>query len=64
MPPFYDRIIKEFENIVKENSNYDNIMIVTHAGVINIIYRYINNLEWSNKIKPIKSYRIFSIYML
>ena len=51
---FYDRIIKEFENIVKENNNYDNIMIVTHAGVINIIYRYINNLEWSNKIKSIK----------
>lgn len=29
-------------------------MIVTHSGVINIIYRYINGMEWSNKIKSIK----------
>lgn len=51
---FHDRIIKDFKNIVKENKNHNNIMIVTHSGVINIIYRYINNMEWSNKIKSIK----------
>ena len=51
---FYDRIIKDFEDIIKENEIYNNIMIVTHSGVINIIYRYINNMEWSNKIKSIK----------
>ena len=33
----------------------ENILIVTHGGVINIIYRYINNIKWSNKIKPIKA---------
>ncbi len=51
---FHDRIIKNFEDIINENRQYDNIMIVTHSGVINIIYRYINDMEWSNKIKSIK----------
>lgn len=51
---FYNRITKDFEKIVEENKNLNNIMIVTHSGVINIIYRYINNMEWSNKIKSIK----------
>lgn len=50
---FHDRIIKDFKDIVKENKNHNNIMMVTHSGVINIIYRYINNMEWSNKIKSI-----------
>lgn len=51
---FHDRIIKDFEDIISENKEHDNIMIVTHSGVINIIYRYINGMEWSNKIKSIK----------
>lgn len=51
---FYNRIIKSFKEIIKENENHKNIMIVTHSGVINIIYRYINNMEWSNKIKSVK----------
>lgn len=51
---FYNRITKDFEKIISENIQYKNIMLVTHSGVINIIYRYINNMEWSNKIKPIK----------
>lgn len=51
---FYNRITKDFEKIISENIQYKNIMLVTHSGVINIIYRYINDMEWSNKIKPIK----------
>lgn len=51
---FYNRITRDFEKIVNENKEYKNIMLVTHSGVINIIYRYINNMEWSNKIKSIK----------
>ena len=51
---FYNRITSDFEKIVNENKEYKNIMLVTHSGVINIIYRYINNMEWSNKIKSIK----------
>lgn len=48
---FHDRIIKDFEDIISGNKEHDNIMIVTHSGVI---YRYINGMEWSNKIKSIK----------
>ena len=51
---FYSRITRDFEKIVDENKKCKNLMIVTHSGVINIIYRYINNMEWSNKIKSIK----------
>lgn len=51
---FYSRITRDFEKIIDENKECKNIMIVTHSGVINIIYRYINNMEWSNKIKSIK----------
>lgn len=51
---FYTRVIKDFEYIIKDNKNYKNIAIVTHLGVINIIYKYINKQEWSNKIKSIK----------
>lgn len=51
---FYNRIIKDFEDIVSENEKYDNIILVTHNGVIDVIYKYIKNMEWSNKIKSIK----------
>ena len=51
---FYNRIIKDFEDILEENKNIGNLMIITHSGVINIIYRYINNMKWSNKIKSIE----------
>jgi len=51
---FYNRVIKDFEYIIKSNEKYNNIVTVTHAGVINIIYKYINKQEWSNKIKSIK----------
>ena len=51
---FYNRIVRDFEKIIKENEYVKNLMIVTYSGVINIIYRYINNMEWSNKIKSIK----------
>lgn len=51
---FYNRIIRDFKRIILENESYKNIIIVTHSGVINIIYSYINNIEWSNKMKSIK----------
>ena len=51
---FYNRIINNFEIIINENKQLNNIALVTHAGVINIIYKYINNQEWTNKIKSIK----------
>ena len=51
---FYNRIVSDFEDIINENKKYNNIILVTHSGVIDIIYRYIKNMEWSNKIKAIK----------
>ena len=27
-------------------------MVVTHSGVINIIYHIVNQIQWSNKSKP------------
>lgn len=50
---FHDRIIRDFKEIVEENKKHNNILVVTHSGVINIIYRHINNMEWSNKIKSV-----------
>lgn len=51
---FYERIVNNFNIILKENSNIHNLAIVTHAGVIGIIYAYVNGLEWSNKNKIIR----------
>lgn len=51
---FYNRVINGFEEIIKENKEITNLIIVTHTGVIDIVYKYINNKVWSNKLKPIK----------
>ncbi|GAA0303591.1 hypothetical protein GCM10008924_21710 [Gracilibacillus halotolerans] len=29
----------------------DNVLIVTHGGVINIIYHILQDIEWTNKNK-------------
>lgn len=43
---FYNRIKTWLFNAIKQYKNYDgNIIIVTHAGVINIIYYIVKNLE-------------------
>ena len=60
---FYNRVTNDFELILEENCNLNSIALITHSGVINIIYKYINNQEWSNKIKPIKVSNA-SIYIL
>lgn len=51
---FYERIKEAFFSIVNENNDVENLMLVTHAGVINIIYHIISNIEWSNKQKKLK----------
>lgn len=30
-----------------------NALVVTHGGVINIVYHLVKNMEWSNAKKPI-----------
>lgn len=51
---FFERIKKAFFEIIDENSDIGNLMIVTHAGVISIIYHVINNIKWTNKVKALK----------
>ncbi len=47
---FFVRIEEWFQRFLKEYHDYlENILIVTHGGVINIIYHIVNNIEWSNK---------------
>lgn len=51
---FYTRIKKSFYEIIEENSDVENLMIVTHAGVIGIIYHIAKNLRWTNKKKSVR----------
>lgn len=47
---FYKRIEKWFSSILSENdSRAGNTVIVTHSGVINVIYHLVKGLEWSNR---------------
>ena len=52
---FYKRIKNWFLNLMSEyHDKAENILVVTHSGVINIIYYIVNNMDWSNKAKPFK----------
>ena len=51
---FFERVKKDFFDIINENNDVNNLMIVTHGGVISIIRHIINNIEWSNKKKGMK----------
>ncbi len=52
---FYERIKLWLSNFIEEHKNdTGNIMVVTHGGVINIIYHIINDVEWSNKNNAFK----------
>ncbi|WP_066190293.1 histidine phosphatase family protein [Gracilibacillus timonensis] len=48
---FFTRIKKAFQKICQTplaKSNQENVLIVTHGGVINIIYHLLKGKEWSN----------------
>lgn len=51
---FFHRIRKDFFDIIKENKDVENLMIVTHAGVIGIVWHILNKKRWSNKRKALK----------
>lgn len=53
---FFNRIKQTYFDLLSNKSN-DNAAIITHSGVINIIYHIVKNIEWSNKNKsfPIKN---------
>lgn len=51
---FYRRINKLLVQLIKDAEAgviESNILLITHGGVINIIYYIINKLEWSNQAK-------------
>lgn len=51
---FYIRIKMWFEVFIKEHMNADgNILVVTHGGVINVMYHLVKCMEWSNAKKPV-----------
>lgn len=52
---FYLRIKQWFGEFCSENLNTDdNVLIVTHSGVINVIYHLVAGIEWSNKNRAFK----------
>ena len=51
---FYARIKEWFEDFLKECRESDgNALVVTHGGVINVVYHLVKGMEWSNQEKPV-----------
>lgn len=49
---FYNRITKAFHNLcnmIECQEMQKNVLLVTHGGVINVLYYLLNGQEWSNK---------------
>ncbi|MFD0619183.1 histidine phosphatase family protein [Paenibacillus sp. GCM10027629] len=49
---FYNRIRNSFDNLCMKLENQEirsNVLIVTHGGVINILYYFLNGQEWTNQ---------------
>ena len=52
---FYARIKTWFENLLVEYQNTNgNTLVVTHSGVINVIYHIVRKMDWSNKGRTFK----------
>jgi probable phosphoglycerate mutase len=52
---FYLRIKKWFSDFLPNYHNVDgNILVVTHSGVINVVYHLVKGIEWTNKGRPFK----------
>lgn len=50
---FYFRIKNWFNKFISKYKNMDgNVLVVTHSGIINIIYHIVKNINWSNTTKP------------
>lgn len=52
---FYARIKTWFENFLVEYQNTNgSTLVVTHSGVINVIYHIVRKMDWSNKGRTFK----------
>ncbi len=50
---FYLRIKTWFEGFLRQSqARQGDILLVTHGGVIDVIYHLVNKLEWTNKKRP------------
>ena len=53
---FYLRIKKWFSDLTSNYRNVKgNILVVTHGGVINVVYHLVKGIEWNNKGRVFKS---------
>ncbi len=53
---FYDRIKAWFSDFLAENrDNQEDVLIVTHGGVIKILYHLVKGLEWTNKSNTVST---------
>lgn len=51
---FFARIKLWLEVFLKEGKDTDgNVLVVTHGGVINVVYHLVRDMEWSNAEKPV-----------
>ena len=61
---FYLRIKKWFSDLTSNYRNVKgNILVVTHGGVINVVYHLVKGIEWNNKGRVFKAGNC-SIHML
>lgn len=52
---FYLRVKKWFSDFTSNYRNVKgNILVVTHGGVINVVYHLVKGIEWSNKSRAFK----------
>jgi len=53
---FYDRIAMWFRAFSAACAREEgNVLVVTHGGVINVIYHLVKGIEWSNREKPFRT---------
>ncbi|MGZ9583718.1 histidine phosphatase family protein [Paenibacillus marinisediminis] len=63
---FYNRICKSFDELcmkIEHQELESNVLLVTHGGVINVLYYYLNGREWTNKSEfyPIDNTSVHSV---
>lgn len=53
---FYNRIAMWFRAFSAACAREEgNVLVVTHGGVINVIYHLVKGIEWSNRAKPFRA---------
>lgn len=47
---FYHRVAEAFDNLVKNANDKEDMILVTHRSVLEVIYSIASNIQWSNRI--------------